>query len=80
MEKLTLVEVAPRWEGDAAAVLDASSGVLVPGLVRPAEHRGGVALPAGRHLDQGQLLHGRICFSRALRLIGATSSHVRTFY
>jgi len=68
-------------------VLDASSGVLVPGLVRPAEHRGGVALPAGRHLDQGQLLHGRICSSRALRLIAATSitcqnilpaSHVRT--
>ena len=54
-------------------VLDASSGVLVPGLVRPAEHRGGVALPAGRHLDQGQLLHGRICSSRALRLIAATS-------
>jgi len=54
-------------------VLDASSGVLVPGLVGPAEHRGGVALPAGRHLDQGQLLHGRICSSRALRLIAATS-------
>ena len=54
-------------------VLDAGGGVLVPGLVGPAEHRGGVAFPAGRHLDQGQLLHGRICSSRALRLIAATS-------